>query len=186
MTVDGTAIAANFTTPVIPNSGVPAILGNNALRKNNAVVDFGTCTLHLRGKGNEDQYRDDIIKALPAGSKSIQCEISPSGHLVIPIDHYDSLPPKGGLAEKTMSLPVTEEAGPSGSSGSGSYAGTTKFQQPPPPMHLDTEFSESCDSYRENGQGSGSGSRRIATSSQIFDSETQPGSPSKLPRRSSA
>ena len=49
----------------------------------NALLDMQALHLHLCGPG---QY--DLLPALPPGTESFQCELAPSGHLVLPCSEY--------------------------------------------------------------------------------------------------
>jgi hypothetical protein len=77
-TLNGNATSNGLpTTPTVLGSDLPGLLGLNALRKNRAVLDFQTLTLHFCGPGDHD-----LGRGLPPGTDSFQSEIAPSGHLV--------------------------------------------------------------------------------------------------------
>ena len=87
-TTNGTrVIHGEVLTPVINNSSLPGLLGLNALRRNRAVLDFNTLQLHFCGPGNYD-----LQTGLPPGTESFQCEMAPSGHIVLPCCEYDAVP----------------------------------------------------------------------------------------------
>ena len=83
-TLNGNATSIGLlTTPTVLGSDLPGLLGLNALRKNRAVLDFQTLTLHFCGPGDHD-----LGRGLPPGTDSFQLEIAPSGHLVLPCCEY--------------------------------------------------------------------------------------------------
>ena len=87
-TTNGTrVIHGEVLTPVVDSSSLPGLLGLNALRRNRAVLDFNTLQLHFCGPGNYD-----LQTGLPPGTESFQCEIAPSGHIVLPCCEYDTAP----------------------------------------------------------------------------------------------
>ena len=101
----GGSIKANFDTPVIPGSELPALLGLDTVRGCRGIIDTNTLRLYLLGPGDYD-----LAKALPPGTECIQGELSPSGHFVIPCDSYDKeIPEKGGIDSPVtrVSLPVS-------------------------------------------------------------------------------
>ena len=78
----GKPITGDFTTPVVDHSDLPALLGLQSLRDSRAILDMGTLRLHFVGQGGAEI-------ALSPGSETFQCEISPSGHLVVPCCEYE-------------------------------------------------------------------------------------------------
>jgi hypothetical protein len=70
--------------PTVSNSDLPGLLGLAALRKNRAILDFSILKLHFCGPGDYDLHR-----GMPPGADSFQCEMAPSGHLVIPCCEYE-------------------------------------------------------------------------------------------------
>lgn len=80
----GTAISAGIiTAPSVSNSELPGLLGLTALRKNRAVLDFNTLELYFLGPGDYT-----LENATPPGTDKFQCELAPSGHLVLPCCEY--------------------------------------------------------------------------------------------------
>ena len=53
------------------------------MRDRSAILDMHTLRLHFCGPG---EY--DLLSALPPGTESFQCELTPSGHLVLPCSEY--------------------------------------------------------------------------------------------------
>jgi len=112
--VDGQTVAAGtVTTPAVANSDLPGLLGLTALRKNRAIIDFSTMMMYFTGPG---EY--DLSRALPPGTDCFQCELAPSGHMVVPCCEYDDKPKQNNEGELTL---VTQqragqqrEAGPPG------------------------------------------------------------------------
>ena len=47
------------------------------------VLDMVTNKLHFLGPGDYD-----LMPALPAGTETFQLTVAPSGHLLLPCDHY--------------------------------------------------------------------------------------------------
>ena len=106
----GGSIKANFETPIIPGSELPALLGLDTVRRCRGIIDTNTLRLYLLGPGNYD-----LEKALPPGTECIQGELTPSGHFVIPCDSYgQENPDKGGIETPVtgVSLPVSVNQSP--------------------------------------------------------------------------
>ena len=64
-----------------------------------AIIDTTTMKIHFVGPGDYD-----LEKLLPPGTKTIQCETSPSGHMVIPTDEYNRTVSPGGIAQTQVNL----------------------------------------------------------------------------------
>ena len=106
----GGSIKANFDTPIIPGSELPALLGLDTVRGCRGIIDTNTLRLYLLGPGDYD-----LSKALPPGTECIQGELAPSGHFVIPCDSFDQEDTdKGGIETPTagVSLPVSVNQSP--------------------------------------------------------------------------
>ena len=71
-----------FTTPVIPDSALPALLGLNTLRKERALIDCFNQQIIFIGAGG---YR---LQASP-GSRTYELKTAKSGHLLLPCDCWD-------------------------------------------------------------------------------------------------
>ena len=93
----------NLTIPTVCNSELPGLLGLTALRNNRAILDFSTLQLHFCGPGDYD-----LNKALPPGTDSFQCELAPSGHMVLPCCEYDA--DNNNVSEHSLTL-VTQRRG---------------------------------------------------------------------------
>ena len=97
-----------FDTPVVPKSMLPALLGLDSTRRCRGIIDTVSLVLHLCGPGEFD-----LLKALPPGTESIQCVLSPSGHMMIPCAEFGALDKRqklGGLEiEREVALPVVEK-----------------------------------------------------------------------------
>ena len=79
----------------MPNSNLPALLGLDATRKERGVIDTISNRLYLLGDGNYD-----LMQAMPAGTKVIDLEIAPTGHMLIPCAEFagrDRSNDSGGL-----------------------------------------------------------------------------------------
>ena len=104
-TTGGKSVRANFDTPIVPGSELPALLGLETIRRCRGIIDTNTLRLHLLGPGDYD-----LEKMLPPGTESIQGELAPSRHFVIPCDSYgQETQDKGGIEapETGVSLPVS-------------------------------------------------------------------------------
>jgi hypothetical protein len=88
-TTTGKQVLSTYTAATVPKSMLPGLLGLEALRRSRCVLDFTTLQLHMCGP---DDVK--ILHALPQGTDTFQCEITPSGHLAIPCCE----PPKQGIA----------------------------------------------------------------------------------------
>ena len=54
------------------------------LRKNRAILDFTTLKLYFAGPGDYN-----LESAMPPGTDTYQCELAPSGHMVLPCCEYE-------------------------------------------------------------------------------------------------
>ena len=72
-----------FTTPVIPNSSLPALLGLKTLSGERALIDCFNHQIVFVGPGG---YR---LHASP-GSRTYQLKQAKSGHLLLPCDCWDN------------------------------------------------------------------------------------------------
>jgi hypothetical protein len=94
-----------FTAPIVPHSEIPALLGLKGLKKNRALIDCVNDRIYFLGEG-------EVLVRLPPGSQSHQLIMSPSGHLMLPISHYDLLKRVGKGEDTKRSFTVTSESGP--------------------------------------------------------------------------
>ena len=74
---DGSVSAGSFTSPVVLQSGCPALLGLRSLQENRAILDLSKKQLHFVGPG-------EPTLVLPPGSETFQLETAISGHLLLP------------------------------------------------------------------------------------------------------
>ena len=74
-------VISRYSAPIVPDSHLPALLGNKSLRRNRALIDCGTGRLWFVGPG-------DIRMQMPPGSVEMQMELSASGHWLLPITEY--------------------------------------------------------------------------------------------------
>ena len=86
----------HITTPSVSNSELPGLLGLQALRHNRAILDMNTLKLYFLGPGDYD-----LARGLPPGTDCFQCELAPSGHLVIPCCEFTS---GSQTSESTLTL----------------------------------------------------------------------------------
>ncbi|CAE7415795.1 unnamed protein product [Symbiodinium sp. CCMP2592] len=84
--ITGDSVKCAFTAPVIEGSDLPPLLGLKSLRRMNAVVDCGQQLLVLPGPGG-------LKHEYPPGTVALKLELSPSGHLILPVA------PNRGLSE---------------------------------------------------------------------------------------
>ena len=79
-----TGDTGTYQSPVIPNSDVPALLGNKTLERRRSLIDTFNHKLYFVGPGDYE------IK-LPPGSLTLDLEKTESGHLLLPITAFDSI-----------------------------------------------------------------------------------------------
>ena len=81
----GTHSNGTFQIPTLEgsNAHIPGLLGLQSMRDRNAILDMQTLRLHFCGPG---EY--DLLSVLPPGTESFQCELAPSGHIVLPCCEY--------------------------------------------------------------------------------------------------
>ena len=102
--VDG-AIKATYKAPTVPNSDLPALLGLQSIKNSRGIIDTNENKLYLVGPGAYN-----LIEHLPPGTKVVQCEQAPSGHLMMPVDGFEDLDKsesQGGLETEAVALPVS-------------------------------------------------------------------------------
>ena len=80
---DGTD--AMYESPILPNSGTPALLGQRSLKRMRCLLDCYNNKLFLVGPG------DYMIKLSP-GSKQYDLEESHAGHLMLPCSRFQRQP----------------------------------------------------------------------------------------------
>ena len=80
---NGQILPGSFTTPTIPNSDLPGLLGLDSLEKLGAVVDFGNRTVYVPGAEGVA-----LAKGMPPGTDSFDLERAPSGHLLLPCTFF--------------------------------------------------------------------------------------------------
>jgi len=90
------------TTATVPNSDLPGLLGLAALRNNRAILDFNSLKLYFLGPGDYN-----LENSTPPGTDIFQCELAPSGHLVLPCSEFDA-----GAAGAETSLTLTTQVRP--------------------------------------------------------------------------
>ena len=82
--ITGESVKCAFTAPVIEGSDLPPLLGLKSLRRMHAVVDCGQQLLVLPGPGG-------LKHDYPPGTVALKLELSPSGHLILPVAPNRSL-----------------------------------------------------------------------------------------------
>ena len=85
-TVDGNGFKCQFQGPIIPDSDVPALFGLEPMSNLNTVIDCRSKKLHFLPTGDGKWERE-----LPPGTRTVQGELSPTGHLMIPFAEYVKL-----------------------------------------------------------------------------------------------
>ena len=70
-----------YTSPCVPGSDLPALLGLRSLMDHGAIIDCRNRTMYLCGPGEAE------IKP-PPGTQKLKLEQAPSGHLVLPISEF--------------------------------------------------------------------------------------------------
>ena len=81
---DGSATLGNVSMPVVENSDIPGLLGITTLKDKRTLIDLNTNKVYFVGPGDYN-----MSAALPPGTECFQCELSPSGHLILPCCAYD-------------------------------------------------------------------------------------------------
>jgi len=97
--------SGTVTAPAVANSDLPGLLGLTALRKNKAIIDFSTMKMYFTGPGDYD-----LNKSLPPGTDCFQCELAPSGHMVIPCCEFDAKATSSNEGELTLVTRQREES----------------------------------------------------------------------------
>ena len=95
---------ATYSTPIVPESDLPALLGLDTLKRLKGVYDAHKNQLHFLGAACLEKEH------LPPGTTTIQCEYGPSGHVMIPIDHYEEgKKDVGGIEYSPVQMPTHTE-----------------------------------------------------------------------------
>ena len=84
---------AEFAAPVLPNSDIPGIIGQNSLKQNRVILDCFNLRMYTIGPG-------EAIINLPPGSEMYDLEESRERHLMLPCDRYPNpgmTPPPGAM-----------------------------------------------------------------------------------------
>ena len=84
---------AAFAAPVLPNSDIPGIIGQNSLKHNRDILDCFNLRMYTIGPG-------DATIELPPGSEMYDLVESRDGHLMLPCDVFPNrgtTPPPGAL-----------------------------------------------------------------------------------------
>ncbi|CAK0886226.1 unnamed protein product, partial [Prorocentrum cordatum] len=93
---EGGGSLGSYTAPIIPDSDVPAPLGNRALKQLNAIMECGLGILHLCGPARREL-------ATPAGTRSYNLKASRSGHWPLPCSKFEEV-----AATKPTGCPIDE------------------------------------------------------------------------------
>ena len=105
-----------LTAATVPISNLPGLLGLESLRRNRCIIDFANLKLYMCGP-------DDIqfAHALPSGTDTFQCCISPSGHLASPCcePFRNRAKPDAPQQHLAVSASVKEKDGPIGPASGG-------------------------------------------------------------------
>jgi hypothetical protein len=102
--------SGNYETPIVKHSGLPGLLGLTSLTKLRALIDLTTNQVHFLGP---DQC--DLKSVLPPGTESYQLEYAPSGHLLLPCNHFkefDEEQKNGKLTLDDSTLTLVTRASP--------------------------------------------------------------------------
>ena len=116
-TVDGRFLDATYTAPVVNESELPMLLGLQTLRQLRALLDIGKQKLYFLGPDGAE------INVGP-GSSEFQLEVSPSGHLVLPISNFDEMAASQQnpqLDEAVLALTTQQEPVPGASAPGSAY-----------------------------------------------------------------
>ena len=108
-------LGAEYETPVIPNSALPALIGLATMRETRTVLDVTENNWYMCGPGNYN-----LMEALPPGTDCSELCYTPSGHMAVRCDlftDYDKRKNTGGIkVEKAVALPVSGAASSSAAS----------------------------------------------------------------------
>ena len=99
-TTEGSVVGGKYDTPTVEKSMLPALLGLDAVRRLRGIIDTNTLKIYMCGPS---EY--DLAAALPSGTDCVQCQIAPSGHMVIPCGDFTTL----DQAERTGGLTIDRE-----------------------------------------------------------------------------
>ena len=109
LTTDRDPIKGKVDMPIIPDSGLPGIVGLASLRNSRSILDTISNRWYLLGPGDYD-----LPAHLPPGTRCVQCEYAPSGHMVARCDRFteaDAQGTRGSLdLEPQIALHAKEEA----------------------------------------------------------------------------
>ena len=98
---EGKDLLGSFTAPVIQGSALPPLLGLRSLKRMSAVLDTKEQKLYLPGAGGLQ------IECSP-GTRVFDLELSPSGHLILPIDQAaGNNDQDGGKDSQRLDFPMT-------------------------------------------------------------------------------
>jgi len=100
----------NFDAPCIADSDIPGLLGLRSLEENRSLLDTVNSKLYFLGPGDYD-----LMSMLPPGTECFNLQKSTSGHLILPMTHYEELDkvkktPKGFTDEVPRTLHADEVA----------------------------------------------------------------------------
>ena len=98
--MDGQQVSGTFTAPVIPDSSLPPLLGLRSLRNMGAVIDTRQQVMILPGPAGLK------IECSP-GTRSFKLEMSPSGHLILPVDQVENTVTPARPSEKELEFNMT-------------------------------------------------------------------------------
>ena len=76
----------NFDAPCIADSDIPGLLGLRSLEENRSLLDTVNSKLYFLGPGDYD-----LMAMLPPGTECYDLQKSTSGHLILPMTHYEEL-----------------------------------------------------------------------------------------------
>ena len=84
-------------------------MGLHTLREHRAIIDLRTLRIHFCGPGNAA-----VEETLPPGSQTVQCELSPSGHMVVSCGEFKAFDEAHDAGQSStapnLTLPVTTSA----------------------------------------------------------------------------
>ena len=93
---------ACYRTPVVPDSDLPALVGYDTLQHSRCLIDCAKDEVFLLAPGDYN-----LLAHLPPGSRQVETERATTGHLMMPIDHYQEFHDyqnRGGLELEEMVL----------------------------------------------------------------------------------
>ena len=141
----------SYTSPFVPNSDLPALLGLRTLINHGALIDCRNKMLYLCGPG-------DAKIEPPPGTMVMRLEQSPSGHPLLPISDYgrckaweDRCRAQGHPSNPEIALPATTPTTTSTTSSSSSSSSSSASAAPAAPAESSSQLRPPVGTGRSEG-----------------------------------